>query len=319
VTAPTSERLEPLVRRLLELLGRITGLESTYLTSIDWEAGVQRILYARNVGAGLEIPEGLTVEWADTLCRRALEGGPTRTDDVAGTYPDSAAAAELGISTYITVPVRAPDGQVLGTVCGADARRVRVDDDALAVMETVADMIALQMETDAVRRELAEANEVLVELAHVDGLTGLGNRRALDRARERLADEQGGSSVIVVDVDRFKQVNDVHGHAAGDEVLRAVADRLRAETRAGDVVVRAGGDEFVVILEGTSGAVAREIADRFCARIGEAPIDVGGSALAVSVSVGVASGDGDVDALVRRADEALYEAKRAGRDGVAGG
>ncbi|MFP5580299.1 MAG: hypothetical protein ACLGIZ_18970, partial [Acidimicrobiia bacterium] len=85
------QALEELARRLLELLGRVTGLESTYLTSIDWDGGIQRILFSRNVGS-LDIPEGLEVDWSDTLCRRALEGGPACTSDVMGTYPDSAAA-----------------------------------------------------------------------------------------------------------------------------------------------------------------------------------------------------------------------------------
>src|SRR3546814_20928282 len=85
------QALEDLARRLLELLGRLTGLESTYLTSIDWDGGVQRILFSRNVGS-LDIPEGPEVDWSDTLCRRALEGGPTCTPDVWGTYPDSLAA-----------------------------------------------------------------------------------------------------------------------------------------------------------------------------------------------------------------------------------
>ncbi len=107
VVAEERPGLEVLARRLLELLGRITGLESTYLTMVDWGKDLQHILYSLNTG-DLVIPEGLQVEWSDTLCRRALDGGPTCTSDVLAIYPDSAAARELGMTTYVTVLAARP-------------------------------------------------------------------------------------------------------------------------------------------------------------------------------------------------------------------
>src|SRR5919106_4702615 len=86
---PTSPRLAELTRQLLVVLGRISGLESTYLTFVDLEQQVQQILYARNTG-DLEIPEGLQVDWTDTLCRRALDGGPACTSEVPKLYPTAA-------------------------------------------------------------------------------------------------------------------------------------------------------------------------------------------------------------------------------------
>ncbi len=319
VAAAEDEDLERLARRLLELLGRVTGLESTYLTSIDWDGGLQKILYARNVGT-LDIPEGLEVDWSDTLCRRALDGGPMCTSDVAATYPDSAAARELGLSTYVTVPVRGPSGGVYGTVCGADSRGIDIGDDARQVMEALAEMVSLQLQTAAAVRELETTNRVLHELAFVDGLTGIGNRRALDRDLLRSCDEARARgvtvSVLSVDVDHFKEINDRFGHVAGDEVLQEVARRLTAHCRTGDAVTRFGGDEFVAVLVGAPVEAAAVIAQRLRTDVAAADIETSVGRVPVTISVGVA-GSADVEDpadLLRRADLALYVAKSAGRD-----
>lgn len=316
------QALEELARRLLELLGRVTGLESTYLTSIDWDGGIQRILFSRNVGS-LDIPEGLEVDWSDTLCRRALEGGPACTSDVMGTYPDSAAARALGLNTYVTVPVRGPDGEVFGTVCGADSRGIDISDDAREVMEALAEMVSLQLAGSAARRELESANRTLAELAFVDGLTGIGNRRALDRDLVPTWEAARAAgvevSIVSVDVDRFKDINDRLGHAAGDEVLREIATRLAERCRAGDVVARLGGDEFVAVLVGTGADRAARVAERLRADVAAQPIDTSNGPVTATVSVGVAAGadEPDAAALLARADVALYGAKDAGRNGVA--
>jgi diguanylate cyclase len=313
--------LEDLTRRLLELLGRVTGLQSTYLTTIDWEAGFQRILYARNAGA-LDIPEGLEVAWSDTLCRRALENGPLYTTEVPSAFPDSDAARALGLRTYMTVPVIGPAGEVFGTVCGVDARRIEVDADGRAVMETRAEMVSLHLIGIVARRELERTNRTLSELAFVDALTGVGNRRALDRGlAQSCEDVRGGGgdvSVVTVDVDHFKEINDDLGHAAGDAVLREVAHRLTTHCRTGDVVARHGGDEFVAVLVGADVDVAAAVARRLCADVAAAPILTDAGPVQVTLSIGVAAGGSDADpgALLGRADRALYLAKEAGRNGV---
>ena len=97
----SARTLEDLTRPMLEMLEAVTGLESTYLTRIDLEQGLQHILYARNVRR-LQIPEGLAVPWGDTLCKRALDEGRVYTDNVAECWGDSDAARELGIQTYVS-------------------------------------------------------------------------------------------------------------------------------------------------------------------------------------------------------------------------
>jgi diguanylate cyclase (GGDEF)-like protein len=169
----------------------------------------------------------------------------------------------------------------------------------------------------------AEAVEAVARLALSDALTGLPNRRALEAAlaREiaRARREGAPLSVVALDVDHFKRVNDAHGHAAGDAVLAAVAARAAGALRAGDLLARVGGEEFLALLPGAALAAAAEAAERVRARLAEAPVVAGALSLAVTVSLGCAAledGDAGGAALVARADARLYAAKRGGRNRV---
>lgn len=170
------------------------------------------------------------------------------------------------------------------------------------------------------RREAAEA---LRQSVSCDHLTGLLNRRAFFEAAElelqRWSRMPRPLSVVMIDADHFKRVNDNHGHAAGDVVLRHLAAGMQATFRAMDVVARLGGEEFVVLLSGTPVDGAELVARRLCAVIAAASIDVDGTTIAYTVSAGVASmeaGIEGVDALIKRADAALYAAKANGRNRV---
>jgi two-component system, cell cycle response regulator len=165
--------------------------------------------------------------------------------------------------------------------------------------------------------QLRQLNVQLDRVARTDALTGLANRREVDR---RLRDPaSGAATVLLLDVDHFKAVNDGHGHAAGDAVLRAVADRLRAAVRDADVIGRWGGEEFVVLLRGAVLADGVAVAERVLAAVrAPLPPDVGPAAVTASIGVAqhVAGQPGGVEAALRRADDALYRAKAAGRDRV---
>jgi two-component system, cell cycle response regulator len=175
--------------------------------------------------------------------------------------------------------------------------------------------------------ELAEANARLAQLAVTDGLTGLYNHRHL---HERLSLEVERSqrsglplSLLMLDVDHFKQFNDTYGHPAGDEVLRQLARVLNDTRRANDVVARYGGEEFAVILVDTAKFTAAKVAERVRERIAAhdftEAVSKSGRGTSISVSIGVATfpDDGtDSEGLVRAADTALYAAKRAGRNRV---
>ena len=161
-------------------------------------------------------------------------------------------------------------------------------------------------------------------LARIDELTGLLNRRHFfERAEQELARAKRYKrplSAILLDVDHFKRVNDNHGHAVGDEVLRVVARRCRETVRSVDILGRYGGEEFVILVPDTSEAGTGEVlAERLRACIAQEPIASSGEAIAVTISLGVAGLRPDTDDLAKlldRADTALYAAKEAGRNCV---
>ena len=171
----------------------------------------------------------------------------------------------------------------------------------------------------------------LLELATVDSLTGLANRRHfMERARHEYARARRSGkplAAMMIDIDRFKEINDRHGHAVGDRVIRRLAESLRAITRTTDIAGRLGGDEFAVILPETDRIAAHEVAGRVLAAVLAERVESGteaetageSAAIAASISIGVAllrDGDASPDALLNRADAALYEAKRRGRNQV---
>jgi two-component system cell cycle response regulator len=156
-----------------------------------------------------------------------------------------------------------------------------------------------------------------LEMAVTDPLTGLRNRRYVRRHLDAVM-RGGGAAVLLLDVDRFKTVNDTHGHAAGDVVLREVADRMRGHLRAADVVARYGGEEFMVVMSGATIDDACLVAERLRSAVGSAPMLVDGRMMQVTVSVGVAGGEPGIacDDVVAAADAALYRAKNSGRNRV---
>jgi diguanylate cyclase (GGDEF)-like protein len=177
--------------------------------------------------------------------------------------------------------------------------------------------------TLALQADLLTVQEELEEQATHDHLTGILNRRAI---LERLAEElsramrqDGGLSVGMCDVDHFKAVNDIHGHQAGDEVLRGFTASLQAQLRKYDSLGRYGGEEFLVIAPGVRDGDDVGLFERLCDRISQAAVPTARGPIPISVSIGVASaGCGStVDTLIAAADAALYRAKADGRNRVA--
>jgi diguanylate cyclase (GGDEF)-like protein len=156
--------------------------------------------------------------------------------------------------------------------------------------------------------------------ARTDALTGLANRRHFDEQLRRVVAETdrfgGTSSLVLVDIDEFKKVNDTYGHEAGDELLKHVAGVLVGRVRQTDTVARLGGDEFVVLLRGVDPAQARELAREIPELVEGTPVQIGDELLSVSTSVGIAliepGRHSQSDAVVREADASMYRSK-AGR------
>ena len=163
------------------------------------------------------------------------------------------------------------------------------------------------------------------ELSLTDSLTRLANRRAifarLIHERESSARTRRPLSVIMLDLDHFKEVNDTHGHASGDLVLQAAAERLESALRQSDHIGRFGGEEFLIVLPGTDQKGAWMLADRCRATLASEPVTIAdGGQIQVTASLGLYCNDGDWDAspddMLRRADEKLYRAKERGRNRV---
>lgn len=163
------------------------------------------------------------------------------------------------------------------------------------------------------------AQRELRRLAICDPLTGLVNRRELERrAAALLRDPDAALGVVAIDADHFKRINDMHGHDAGDRVLVVLAERLSSGAAAGDVVCRLGGEEFVLLLPGATPASARARAEALRLAVAATPVPLEGASLAVIVSIGVAlrGGEPALAPVLRAADQAMYAAKHAGRNRV---
>ncbi|MFC0679413.1 sensor domain-containing diguanylate cyclase [Lysobacter korlensis] len=322
----SARTLEDLTRPLLEMLEAVTGLESTYLTTIDLDKGFQHIVYARN-SRQLQIPEGLSAPWEDTLCKRSLDEGRTFTDDVGTCWGDSEAARALGINTYVSTPVRTSCGELYGTLCAASSSRAPLTADAEKILGMFSQLIGQHVERERLLVQLQQANAELAASALTDPVTCLPNRRALLQELTRMLAriERDGSAIVVafVDLDGFKAINDTYGHEAGDQLLAAVGQRILASRRAADLVARFGGDEFVVAApvgphgaELSAEAIRASLID--CTRgiywIDGRDIHYRGASVGVAVANG---GHADIEALLRRADASMYALKRVRSLGTA--
>jgi diguanylate cyclase (GGDEF)-like protein len=294
------------------------------------------VAVSAGVAAGAELGQARV----DALIGRGGRARPERSDPTSALGPDEPDAMR---SRHGLPASPGPDGQLVADRIAARVRRVYGLRRTLAAPLTsddgVVGAIVLSHRTgdgwSATTRRLLtgaaeEASAALSRAyshrdaearASTDALTGLPNRRYFDEfcgllARRRRADDALG--VLMVDIDKFKDLNDTYGHATGDEVLRSVAGAIVGAVREDDVPARFGGEEFVVLLRNPGPDVAFEVGERVRAAV--SALDLSGHGVpGVSVSVGVAvseHADQPVDDLVGLADQALYRAKRAGRNRV---
>ncbi|GAB2575954.1 sensor domain-containing diguanylate cyclase [Dyella jejuensis] len=317
--------LEALARPLLELLQTATGMESTYLTRLDEEANFLYVLYARN-SHRLTVPEGLSTPWAGSLSKRALEEGRFYTDDVAGCWGDSEVARSLGLVTYLAAPIRARNGELFGTLCAASDARRPISETVTHLMGLFAHLISQQVEREQLLAQLQQANASVATAALTDAVTQLPNRRALlEEMQRRLASCQERQALIValVDMDNFKSINDRFGHEVGDQLLQAVAKRLRRMLRDNDMAARIGSDEFVVLAieqreraDEAAAALSRrlESATRGRFKFDSVLIDYDGASVGAIVAE---TGCFSAQRLLNRADTAMNAVKQSRKHNAA--
>ncbi len=302
-----ADSVERLSGPLLEALRDLTGLASAFLTVIHDEEDEQEVRYVSNSHHrnDFQVPTGLRVPWQDTLCKRALEENRPYTNDVPGVWGDNVGARAFGLQVYATVPVETAGGKVWGTLCAAD--NVRTDSNVeanLSTMRLFARLIGAQVERE-------EAVARAQEEAATDPLTRCATRRVVEPWLEAQLAALSPDDVVVVayaDLDRFKEINDTLGHAAGDAVLVEVGQRLLASSRSHDLVARLGGDEFLVATRVPRTAAAGVI-ERVRAAL-DFSLTWQGTSVDVRASVGIAVSDGhEGPSLVTAADAAMYADK----------
>jgi diguanylate cyclase (GGDEF)-like protein len=262
------------------------------------------------------------IQTAETHRDHAFCAHAIRTPDQPFVVPDAASDDRFrksplvvgppGIRAYLGVPLVTPEGHALGTLCVLD----RVPRPAYAAEAAALRTLARTVTTNL---ELRRSHLQFRRIAHTDALTGLPDRRAVMAALSDFLARDIPVGLVLIDLDYFKEVNDSHGHEAGDALLRRTGTRLKQATRHGDIAGRLGGDEFVVLLVGVDDrAVAAEIAERLSAAVTE-PVAHEGGLLRVSATLGVAAAPADADdadMILRAADEALINAKRNGRGSI---
>ena len=304
-----------------------TDQRATRVLLVDDSRMIRRMVGLRLRAAGFLVSE------ADDG-RAALESIARQPVEVVITDLHMPRLGGLGLLEALRRSEAAPE-VILLTGTGRDDTQAAVQALRLGAHDYIAkdassgDALALAVERAAEKWQLRMENTQLLaslrELSLTDGLTGIGNRRAFDEALRHEAARAhrcpAPLSLVMVDIDHFKALNDSHGHRAGDEVLVTFAGRLRSAVREADRLFRYGGEEFVMLLGDTNAAGAEVLAGRVVSAIASCPLAAGHLSLPVTCSAGVAElqpSDGcDGGGLVARADAALYDAKRAGRNRVA--
>jgi len=304
-------------RPLAEALGLVTDaalelLPADHVSIRILDASGQELLSGARSGVGSTIPPARFERGVGVAGWVVETGEAARVPDV--THDERFVTLDgqgFGIRSILTVPLWSA-GQVVGVL----AMSSEDDDHFTESDESLASLLANCAVPPIERARLAR-------LAVMDANTKAFNQGYLMPGIQAEMDKLGRSpgllSLLLMDLDRFKEVNDSFGHAVGDRALREFADRVRDVTRIVDVLVRRGGDEFVLIMPGADKDSALAVAERIRGSMGEAPLHLeDGREVRLEVSVGAATWDGEESpqALEKRADDAMYAAKEGGRNDV---
>lgn len=288
--------------RIVGLIREIFSVEIGIVSLID----AHRQWYKSCTGlAAEEVPR------EDTFCRYVIDieepivvQDATR-DSRFAEHP--AVTGESHIRFYAGVPLRTKAGHVIGTVCAIDRRPRSFGNRDLTILTGLAGVSMDRI--------------TLLQSAATDSLTEALTRRAFKQEADQLISlalrHQHDISCIVLDVDHFKSVNDTHGHAAGDEVLKNVAATCKGALRAGDLLGRLGGEEFAILLPHVDREGALAVAEKVRALIAAQTVDTGEQRLSVTASFGVSALSiigKDIETLLAQADAAMYKAKHTGRN-----
>ncbi len=306
---------------LTELAAELCGVPYSFVSLVD----ADRVWFKSRHGSHtMQVPRD-----EDYCAWSILEPEGLNIPDLTADPRTAALGATTGgpqYRMYSGVNLVNADGYRVGVLCVLDTQVRHLTPNQQHLLRRLARQVVALMELRLQERGLQEALAEVSRLANEDELTGLRNRRAWmaeARSQLQLARRLGSTlSMLMLDVDHFKKINDTHGHPAGDAVLRGLGQLLARALRRTDVAGRLGGEEFAVLLPGSDVYGAARVAENLRQRVADEPLRDGERSLHVTVSIGVANiavvqADDDLDALMRAADKALYTAKQTGRNRVA--
>jgi diguanylate cyclase (GGDEF)-like protein len=295
-------------RAVLHFLRQRIGFALWMVTRTEGEDWI--VLQAED--HGYDIPAGSVLRWADSFCFEMVRGNGPRIAPDSDAVPAYAAAPigrEVPIKAYIGVPIVKPDGSLFGTLCAIDRTCKPIElVEEQQLIELLAGLLSTILQFELNAAEATRRSERLELEAQADPLTKLYNRRAWDQllAKEEDRCRRYGhpGSVLVVDLDALKQVNDSCGHSAGDALILRTAEALRSAAREFDVVARLGGDEFGVLAVECDAAGGEALFDRVRAALAQVRVEA-------SIGIGVRDPAHGLKAAWEAADRMMYREKRS--------
>lgn len=317
IYSPAEERFDRITKMARTVFGVPIALISLVSEKCQWFKSAQGLTAA-------ETPREIS------LCGHAILQDDTFVVPDASQHPDFSdnplVTGEPFIRFYAGHPLKY-EGSAMGTLCIIDRVPRQLSPSELETLRGLAAWAENELKTSALSEAQTQMLKELTEtkrIALIDPLTKVWNRNGMDvlmhREIERARRQQQRVVLMMLDVDHYKDVNDRHGHQAGDVALKEIAQRIRSSVRPSDVIVRYGGDEFLLFAADCPDETAKILAQRILSRVRDEPIEAGTAKFNVSVTIGVSSAvatqELDAERLKKLADEALYDAKAAGRNCV---
>jgi len=303
-TLPVARQVDEILALGCELFGEEIGIVSR----IEGNHYAVKNVYPRD---GI-IKCNNVFDLQNTFCQITFQAnGPMGTNDVRNSPWKAHPCIETGLESYIGVPIIV-NGERYGTLNFSSPKPKASQFSALdhELIDTLGQWIGTIIQRSQM---ISQLQTETVQ----DDLTDLMNRRGildvLEQCAKRSSEKSHSFTILFIDLDKFKSVNDTFGHNVGDQLLQHVARRLENIKRPSDAIGRLGGDEFLAVLEDVPIEQAHQIADRIADSL-EAPFMLDGNELRISASIGIATGTGenDIEALIEMADAAMYKAKRKG-------
>jgi diguanylate cyclase (GGDEF)-like protein len=313
---PAEERFDRITRLAARTLGTSIATVTLIADKCQW----------------FKSAEGLTSQETSrdiALCAHALQKRETLVVEDASKDPrfsdNPLVTGAPNIRAYAGHPLYVDDKNCVGTLCVIDPTPRQFTEEQLDTLRDLAALVETELRHNQMGetqlRLIAEKDE-LERRASVDDLTRLWNRRAIIEIldREFIRSRRGVCfSLVMIDIDHFKKINDTYGHPVGDKVIKEIAHRLRQAVREIDAVGRYGGEEFMVVLTDCNAGTAHIVANRILNMVNNKPFDITGAKLPVTVSIGLSSSHSslkDTAQIIKQSDDALYRAKNKGRNRI---